>query len=164
MVLAHQTPPAMSLGVRATAEAAVRAGLKTTMFSDASETDAAAIDEYLKSLEPVPSPHLVNGDLSESAKRGLRLFGDRRLGCLNCHPPPLFTDLRSHDVGTQNSEELESSFDTPTLIEVWRTAPYMHDGRHLTVKEMLLQEKRHGNVSHLNPQEIDDLAEFVLSL
>jgi cytochrome c peroxidase len=164
MVLAHQTPPAMSLGVRATAEIAVRSGLKTTMFSEAPEEDAAAIDEYLKTLEPVPSPHLVDGDLNASAKRGLRLFGDRRLGCIICHPPPLFTDLRSHDVGTQNSEELESSFDTPTLIEVWRTAPYLHDGRHVTIKEMLLKEKRHGNVSRLGPREIDDLAEFVLSL
>ena len=164
MVLAHQTPPSMSLGVRGTAEIAVRSGLKTTMFSDAPEEDAAAIDEYLKALEPVPSPHLVDGDLNASAKRGLRLFGDRRLGCINCHPPPLFTDLRSHDVGTQNSEELESRFDTPTLIEVWRTAPYLHDGRSATIKEMLLKEKRHGNVGHLSPQEIDDLAEFVLSL
>jgi cytochrome c peroxidase len=164
MVWAHQTPPSMSLGVRATAEIAVRSGLTTTMFSDAPEEDAAAIDEYLKSLEPAPSPHLVDGDLSVSAKRGLRLFGDRRLGCIVCHPPPLFTDLRSHDVGTQNSAELESSFDTPTLVEVWRTAPYLHDGRHVTIKEMLLKEKRHGNVSRLSPQEIDDLAEFVLSL
>jgi hypothetical protein len=40
------------------------------------------------------------------------------------------------------------------------------DGKRLyvTIKEMLLKEKRHGNVSRLSPQEIDDLAEFVLSL
>jgi len=164
MVLAHQTPPSMSLGVRGTAEAAVRAGLKTTMFADRPEEDAAAIDEYLKSLLPVPSPYLVDEDLSPAAERGLRLFASRRTGCMRCHPPPLYADLRSHDVGTQNGQELESRFDTPTLIEVWRTAPYLHDGRHESMKNLLLKEKRHGSVEGLSPQEIDDLAEFVLSL
>jgi cytochrome c peroxidase len=67
-------------------------------------------------------------------------------------------------VGTQNGQELESRFDTPTLIEVWRTAPYLHDGRHESMKDLLLKEKRHGSVEGLSPQEIDDLAEFVLSL
>jgi YVTN family beta-propeller protein len=164
MMLAHMTPPAMSLGVRATAEIAVRSGLKTTMFSDRPEEDAAAIDEYLKALRPIPSPYLIRGKLSAAAQRGQRLFESRRTGCARCHPAPLFTDLQSHDVGTQNEQELESRFDTPTLIEVWRTAPYLHDGRYETMREMLLREKRHGSVEHLSPQEIDDLAEFVLSL
>jgi len=150
--------------VRGNAEVAVRAGLKTTMFADRPEEDAAAIDEYLQSLEPVPSPHLVDEELSPAAERGMRLFASRRTGCMRCHPPPLYTDLRSHDVGTQNAEELESRFDTPTLIEVWRTAPYLHDGRHATMRDLLVKEKRHGSVEGLSPQEIDDLAEFVLSL
>ena len=164
MLLSHRTPPSMSLGVRGNAEVAVRAGLKTTMFADRPEVDAAAIDEYLKTLEPVPSPHLVDEELSPTAERGMRLFASRRTGCMRCHPPPLYTDLRSHDVGTQNAEELESRFDTPTLIEVWRTAPYLHDGRHATMRDLLVKEKRHGSVEGLSPQEIDDLAEFVLSL
>jgi cytochrome c peroxidase len=58
-------------------------------------------------------------------------------------------------------------FDTPTLIEVWRTAPYLHDGRYLTIRE-LLAEGRHGleggPLEALGEQEIDDLVEFVLSL
>ena len=35
-------------------------------------------------------------------------------------------------------DDLEDSFDTLTLVEVWPTAPYLHDGRYVTIKEMLL--------------------------
>ena len=51
-----------------------------------------AIDEYLKSLQPVPSPHLVDGQLSPAAVRGKELFFSERVGCANCHPAPLYTD------------------------------------------------------------------------
>ena len=61
LVLAFQTPPSMAEGVRTTAGEAVRAGLSNILFADRPEAEAVAIDEYLQSLEPVPSPHLVDG-------------------------------------------------------------------------------------------------------
>jgi cytochrome c peroxidase len=167
MLLAHRTPPAMSEGVRATAELAVRGGITHILFADRPEEEAAAIDEYLKSLEPVPSPHLVDGRLSEAAQRGRELFHDKRAGCDRCHPAPLYTDLDRHDVGTRRWYERTDRFDTPTLVEVWRTAPYLHDGRYTTVKDLLVED-RHGlrrrHADSLSEQEIDDLVEFVLSL
>ncbi|MCA9433475.1 MAG: YncE family protein, partial [Candidatus Omnitrophica bacterium] len=84
MLLAHQTPPAMSTGIRGDAETAVRAGIRFIFFVVPPEEDAEAIDAYLKSLEPVPSPHLVNGELSESAQRGKAIFEKAR--CNVCHP------------------------------------------------------------------------------
>ena len=95
MMLAHMTPPAMSLGVRATAEIAVRSGLKTTMFSDRPEEDAAAIDEYLKALRPIPSPYLIRGKLSAAAQRGQRLFESRRTGCAAVIRPPCSRTFRA---------------------------------------------------------------------
>jgi YVTN family beta-propeller protein len=167
MLLAHATPPAMSWGVRLTAEAAVRSGLEHILFAARPEEDAAAIDEYLKSLEPAASPHLVGGGLVLAALRGKRLFESHRIGCQRCHPPPLYTDLLRHDVGTQGPYDFQARFDTPTLIEAWRTAPYLHDGRYTTVKE-LIAEGKHGStagqVDGLSEQELDDLVEFVLSL
>jgi YVTN family beta-propeller protein len=167
MLLSHQTPPSMALGVRATAEIAGRAGIQHILFTDVREEDAVAIDAYLRSLRPVPSPHLVVGRLSPSAERGKRLFQSARLGCARCHPAPLYTDLREHDVGTRNVEELHDHFDTPTLIEVWRTAPYLHDGCYTTVRQ-LFTEGRHGlsrgPEETLSQQDVDDLVEFVLSL
>ncbi len=165
MLLAHQTPPAMAEGVRMSAEEAVRSGIRHILFTNRPDEEAAAIDAYLKSLRPAPSPHLIDGRLSPAAERGQRLFESPRVGCAKCHPAPLYTDLKSHNVGSRSPIERTDRFDTPTLLEVWRTAPYLHDGRYTTVKELLL-EGRHGlrRGQHLSEQEIDDLVEFVLSL
>ena len=59
LLLAFQTPPSMWLGVRETPGAAVRAGLRHILSTEQPEEVAVAIDEYLKSLKPVPSPYLV---------------------------------------------------------------------------------------------------------
>jgi YVTN family beta-propeller protein len=166
LLLAHKTPPAMSLGVRGTAEAAVRAGIEHILFAQPSEEIASAIDEYLKSLKPVPSPYLINGDLSPSAHRGKRVFA--HAGCIGCHAPPLFTDLQPHDVGTRASFDKPTDvFYTPTLIEVWRTAPYLHDGSAATIRDVLTtcnSQRRHGETSKLSAQELEDLCAYVLSL
>lgn len=165
MLFSHVTPPSMATGVRATAEVAVRSGLEHILFAYRPEDEAAAIDAYLMSLEPVPSPHLVDGELSPSAERGREVF--ERVSCDRCHPAPLYTDLKMHNVGTTGYYDYRDRFDTPTLVEVWRTAPYVHDGRYVTLKELFTTGK-HGlkgrEGKKLSEQEIDDLVEFVLSL
>jgi mono/diheme cytochrome c family protein len=167
MLLAHQTPPAMAEGVRMTAEDAVRAGLSHILFANQPEQDAADIDTYLQSLTPVPSPHLVEGQLSPAAERGRELFQSPKVNCHSCHPAPLYTDLKSHNVGTRSRLEYGERFDTPTLVEVWRTAPYLHDGRYTAIQELLVEGQhglKGGRLEELNPQDIRDLVEFVLSL
>ena len=135
LLLSHQTPPVMSTGVRKDAETAVRSGLRHIQFTARPESEAKAIDEYLKSLKPVPSPHLENGQLSESAKRGQRLFASA--GCIHCHSGPAMTNGDAFDVGTGRGREQDQPLDTPSLIEVWRTSPYLHDGRAATIREVL---------------------------
>jgi mono/diheme cytochrome c family protein len=167
MLLAHRTPPAMAEGVRPTAEAAVRSGLTHILYADRPEEEAVAIDVYLKSLTPVPSPHLVDGQLNPAAQRGKKLFDSERVGCHQCHPDPLYTDLKSHKVGTRGLADYVDAFDTPTLVEVWRTAPYLHDGRYATIRELIVAGKHgegDGHATELSKQEVDDLIEFVLSL
>jgi YVTN family beta-propeller protein len=168
LLLAHKTPPAMSMGVRETAETAVRAGIRHILFTVQPEEVPNSIDEYLKSLKPVPSPRLVNGKLSDAAKRGEKVFKNGVVGCASCHPGPLFTDLQQYEVGTRGRFDKETErFDTPTLIEAWRTAPYLHDGSAATMRDILTTSNKgdhHGKTSHLTPQQIDDLAEYVLSL
>jgi cytochrome c peroxidase len=121
----------------------------------------------------------------------------RKAGCSVCHPPPLYTSLKSYDVGTCGErdvkvivEDLEddagkihsptaatahlepklqntSSFDTPTLLELYRTAPYLHDGRATTLEELFTKynlRDRHGRTSGLTRQELADLIAFLLSL
>jgi len=166
LLLAHKTPPVMSSGIRASAEAAVRAGFRHILFTHPPETDAVAIDTYLKSADPVPRPYLAGGQLSPAAKRGKNLFFSERVGCSTCHAGSLYTDMRMYNVGSKTPCDRRREFDTPALIEVWRTAPYLHDGRYTTVKELIAKGrhgKERGNID-LSEQEINDLVEFVLSL
>lgn len=167
MLFAHRTPPAMAEGVRMSAEEAVRSGISHVLFSERPEEEAAAIDAYLKTLQPVPSPRLVDGRLSPSAERGRQLFFSDRTGCARCHPAPLYTDQKTHNVGSRGPSDFSDRFDTPTLVEAWRTAPYLHDGRYVTIKELLTVGKhglRRPPEAALRADEIDDLLEFVLSL
>ena len=168
MLLAHKTPPAMSMGVRETAETAVRAGIQHILFTVQPEEVAVAIDKYLKSLQPVPSPLLVNGQFSDSARRGEKVFKDRQVGCAACHPSGLFTDLQTYDVGTRGRFDRPTDrFDTPTLVEGWRTAPYLHDGSAATMRDVLTTGNpldKHGKTSQLTPQQIDDLTAYLLAV
>lgn len=165
LLLSHMTPPSMVTGIRESAELAVRAGIRHILFAVRPEQEAAAIDEYLKSLEPVPSPHLIDGKLSESARRGRTLF--RKTGCASCHAEPLYTNLQEYDIGTGTGMEKDRKFDTPSLVEIWRTAPYLYDGRAATIEDVVTThnpDDKHGQTSDLSEGEIKDLVEFVLSL
>jgi len=168
LLLAFKTPPAMSIGVRESAEAAVRAGIRHILFTVQPAEVGDSLDAYLKSLKPVPSPHLQKGRLSAAAKRGKKVFGSKEAACAQCHPKRLFTDLKSYDVGTVGRFDKPSdTFDTPTLVEVWRTAPYLHDGSAATLRDLLTTANpsdEHGKTSQLTADEINDLIEYVLSL
>lgn len=168
LLLAHATPPVMSLGQRQTAESAVRVGVERILFTAQPPEVAESIDVYLKSLKPVPSPYLIGSELSPAARRGERLFHSDATGCADCHPSPLFTDMKSHDVGTRGPEDRASDkFDTPALIELWRTAPYLHDGSVVDLRDLFVfrnQGDRHGITSHLGADEINDLCAYLQSL
>jgi YVTN family beta-propeller protein len=170
MLLTHKTPPSMITGVRDNAEMAVRAGIRHILLTVRPEENAVAIDEYLKSLVPVQSPHLVRSwlsrkpVLSRAARRGKKVF--QKAGCGSCHSGPLGTDLQKYDAGTGKVREHEHAFDTPTLVELWRTAPYLVDGRAVTIKDMLVEhnvDDKHGRTSGLTEKQIADLVEYVLS-
>ena len=165
MLYSHVTPPCMITGIRANAEIAVRAGIHHIQFAERPEEDAACIDEYLKSLRPVPSPYLVNGKLNKQAKQGEALFV--KTGCAVCHHGDYYTDGSKYDVGTGTDEYTGISFDTPSLKEVWRTAPYLYNGSAKTIKEVILdfnKNDNHGATSRLTEKEIEALEQYILSL
>jgi DNA-binding beta-propeller fold protein YncE/mono/diheme cytochrome c family protein len=155
MLFAHRTPPAMTTGIRPNAEAAVRAGIRHILFAKRPEEEAKAMDAYLSSLEPVRGPA---GD-SASIRRGAELF--EKAGCHACHPAPLYTNKRSFDLGSG------TLFDTPSLVEIWRSAPYLNDGRAADLESVLTKHNphdRHGATSELSRAEIADLVSFLRSL
>lgn len=163
LLLSHETPPAMISGIRPTAEVAVRAGFQHIQFAQVNEEDAKKVDAYLKSLKPVPSPYLnKNGQLTAKAQKGKVLY--ERIGCNYCHSGKYYTDLRKHTMGKMSLYDHQNTWDTPTLVEIWRTGPYLHDGRCATLEDVFTSEK-HGLKDHdLSHDEVDELVEYIKSL
>jgi YVTN family beta-propeller protein len=168
LLLSFSTPPSMWLGVRSNAHASVRAGIRNSLFTVQPPEVAESIDNYFKSLKPMPSPRLVKGKLSPAAERGKKLFFSEAVGCADCHKGALYTDLKFHDVGTVGKfDQPADRFDTPSLIEVWRSGPYLHDGRAATIRDVVTtfnRDDQHGSTSKLTPAQLDELTAFVLSL
>jgi DNA-binding beta-propeller fold protein YncE len=168
LILSFQTPPTTALGVRANAHVSVRSGIRHILFTVQPDHVAEELDAYLSSLKPMPSPFLAEGRPSPAAERGKALFLSDRTGCSDCHRPPLYTNLKAYDVGTHSRfDKPEDRFDTPTLVELWRSGPYLHDGSAVTVRDIFTSrnpKQRHGLAHTLSPEELDDLAAFLLSL
>ncbi len=136
-----------------------------------------ALAAYANSHKFSLSPHAKQG-LSESAKRGRDIFFDKQTQCATCHSGPYFCDSQPrsaktivrHNVGTGEedaSEKMGPAYDTPTLLGIYRTAPYLHDGTATTLEQVLTtsnRDDRHGKTTHLTSNEIADLVQFLKSL
>jgi DNA-binding beta-propeller fold protein YncE len=120
---------------------------------------------YLKSLPPPrPLPSLESA--KEAIVRGKAIFQGKGL-CSNCHKREAFDDERPHDVGTRVPGDVSALFDTPSLLGVARTAPYLHDGRAATLEEIFSKHnplQRHGAAHKLMPVEMSDLLTYLRSL
>jgi len=139
------------------------------------DLDALAI--YCNSFDFTLSPHiLAPGKLTADAERGKQLFFSKQVGCANCHNGPYYTDsslqkpFKLHDVGTgadDPTEKMGPAYDTPTLLGIYRTAPYLHHGKAKTLRDVLTtcnKDDKHGKTSQLQANEVDDLVAFLKSL
>jgi cytochrome c peroxidase len=122
-----------------------------TGFKDAfqeAQIDRRQIEQALATFERSILPsrsafdRWLDGDriaINKSAERGFDLFNGKA-NCAACHNGWAFTDSSFHDIGSAenddvgrgklfpNSVTLQYAFKTPTLRDVSRRAPYMHDG------------------------------------
>ena len=154
---------------------------------------ALALAAYVRTIQTGDSPYdrYVTGDrsaLSAAARRGLDLFRGKG-GCTGCHVGPIFSDEEFHNTGVAwrtgvltdegrarvtNAALDRGAFKTPTLREVARTAPYMHDGSFATLREVVDFYNRGGAPNagldkDLRPLELttrdkEDLVAFLKSL
>ncbi len=129
-----------------------------------------------------------NGDeqaLSLAEQQGLKLF-EGKAGCIHCHSGFLLTGLRFENNGISISmgdsgraritglPEDYGKFKVPSLRNVSRTAPYMHDGRMSALSEVIEHYNSGGRdvrgqsdwiqPLHLSMSERADLEAFLLSL
>lgn len=122
-----------------------------------------------------PFDRFIAGDetaISPLARRGFDLFRDKAL-CATCHAGWNFSDGSFHDVGTgkaddigrgrlfPTSEKLKFAFKTPSLRDVERRAPYMHDGSSATLADVIDLYNRGGverpsRSEHIRPLRLSD--------
>lgn len=127
--------------------------------------DLDCLAAYIDSLAVPARDH----ELNTAELRGKALFESPQTACLDCHPPPLYTDLQQHDVGTAAGpqEYYGPLIDTPSLRFLYDSAPYLHDGSATTMLEVLTLKNnsdQHGVTSTLSPDELQDLAAYLLTL
>lgn len=168
LVLSHKVSPVMAMGVRASMEVGVAAGFRHILFVQVPQSDLDAVNEYVRSLTPRPSPTLMpDGKPSAAAERGKKVF-EGKAACVACHSGPLLTDMKPYDVGTLGElDKPGDKFYTPRLVELYRTAPFLHDGRAPDLKDVLTtqnKEGKHGETAQLTPEELNDLVAYLLSL
>ncbi len=106
------------------------------------ETNNTAFDNYMSDKDTT--------QFSESAKRGQQIFNVKGK-CFDCHFGPDFTNDQFRNIGLFNGKDLNDSgrfsvtrkisdlgkFKTPGLRNISITAPYMHNGMHKTLKEVI---------------------------
>jgi len=137
--------------------------LGTTKAGVSADLDALAA--YLASLNTfAPSPwRQADGTLTSAAAAGKTVFAAK---CVACHAGTGFTDSGAanlHDVGTlkpTSGNRLGASLtgiDTPTLRDVWATAPHLHDGSAATIADAISAH----TVLTLTAAELANVAEFV---
>ena len=152
------------------------AAFRETFGRDLNSDDLArALAAYVRTIQSGASPfdRYVWGEpdaLSLDAQAGLRLFRGRA-NCAACHVGPNLTDEEFHNTGVfwggqpydagravvTGAAEDTGKFKTPTLREVARTAPYMHDGSIASLEEVVDFYDRGGNDNPFRDRELRPL-------
>ncbi|MEO5971447.1 MAG: cytochrome c peroxidase [Bdellovibrionia bacterium] len=151
---------------------------------------AKAIATFERTLisEPSPFDGWVSGNeraISNNAKKGFAIFNGKAK-CVTCHSGWNFTDGSFHDIGMPDADlgrgkflpkliSMQHAFKTPTLRDVARRSPYMHDGSERTLQDVIAfydqggKAAREGKSEDIHPlnltsKEKTDLEEFLKSL
>jgi YVTN family beta-propeller protein len=130
---------------------------------------------YMSSLVPRRgSPFRnPNGTQTAEADSGEAIFNNPAVGCATCHVPPFYTDSHlqenpfiKHIVGTADPDDDDGAagFDTPTLVNLWDSGPYLHHHQANTLMQVLTTFNpgdQHGVTSTLTTQQKDWLIAFL---
>jgi cytochrome c peroxidase len=101
--------------------------------------------------------------LSEGAQRGMKLFFGKA-NCSACHSGPNFSDSAFHNIGHESPDKGRvaisklpgdtGAMKTPTLREIAKSGPYMHNGALKTLEEVAAYYNKGGNG---NPFQSEDI-------
>ncbi len=126
--------------------------------SDISDAQVAAIAAFVDFGRHMDLPN--KGSTAADVLRGKAIFEREDVACASCHVAPLYTDNANHTMfGLDDAN-------TPTLVGIAASAPYMHDGSAATLRDVLVMSRsgEMGDTSMLSDAEIADLEAFLYSL
>jgi YVTN family beta-propeller protein len=158
---------------------AIECGPRTEMYFWRSQTfddlTLADLVLYIRHLPLRPNRwRAADGALTPAQERGRAIFHRTvdKLGqpipegnrCAYCHSGPKGTNQKSFDVGTGKWTDNSGVLDTPQLMNVALTAPYLHDGSAKSLEEIWTvynPHDRHGRTNDLTKDELNDLIEYL---
>lgn len=129
------------------------------------DDDVAALEAFLRSLEPPPSPFREpDGGLSPAASRGRVVFASERAGCSACHAGDDFTTPDIYDVGLGRPADRYQGFNPPSLRGLHRKTMFLHNGRGKSLRDLLVGPHAPDKVSGLAPLSDAELADLIAYL
>ena len=154
-----QTPPyTWTNGVLAVAEEVRITSQVRIGGRNGTETEYNAVAAFLDLTREID--HKNRGRTGPDVDRGRALFERDDVGCDDCHYAPYYTDQSPHDLYGL------TGVDTPSLIGVESTAPYLHDGSAPTLRAVLEGTTEHhmGDAAWLSDAELTDLEAYLRTL
>ena len=127
------------------------------------DLDALAI--YVNSLQfPIAFTQMSALANFSAYTSGKAIFESEETECITCHTPPNYTDNKNHLSDLSNPGGLKRVLNTPSLLGLRDSAPYLHDGSAKTLSQVLqlsAQTQNHGKIKHLTNKQSDDLLIFL---
>jgi YVTN family beta-propeller protein len=115
--------------------------------------DLDSLVAYLLTLDGPPAPQTATPEILD---RGAEVF--TALNCASCHINVTGSDGQRHDVGTSGE------YLTPQIGWLWQSAPYLHDGRAASLRDLFILPGTHQIITETTPEEMDALIAYLLSL
>lgn len=176
------TEPFKWIGLNPTLErqCGARFAMVLTRADPFPEPDLESLVTYLESLpapRPVPDSGRIAGRETGAVERGRAIFERtvRKDGtpippqeqCTSCHAGSHYTNQLKANVGTQGPLDSTGDFDVPHLTGIASKAPYLHDGRALTLEAIWTAPgvlDQHGAMTDLNKMDLNDLVDYLRTL